>query len=141
MGWTAPDAEIAFLALDKNGNGTIDDGSELFGNATRLPDGTRAANGFVALAQYDENHDGRIDKSDRIWNSLLLWVDRNHDGISQAGELIPISATAISMIVLSAHWSGRHDQAGNLFRYEALVRNGNSLQTFYDVYLVISPPQ
>ena len=141
MGWTVSGADIAFLALDRNGNGMIDDGSELFGNATALPDGKRAPNGFVALGQYDENHDGVIDKSDSIWNALLLWVDRNHDGISQAGELTPISATAITSILLSDHWTGRRDPAGNLFRYEALVRVGNRLETFYDIYFVIMPPQ
>src|SRR5947209_10400579 len=84
MGWTDRSSDIGFLALDRNGNGVIDDGSELFGNATPLANGTRASNGFVALGRYDENQDGVIDKSDRIWNSLLLWVDRNHDGISQS---------------------------------------------------------
>lgn len=140
MGWTASGADIAFLALDRNGNGAVDDGSELFGNATPLPNGHRASNGFVALAQYDENHDEMIDASDPIWNTLLLWTDRNHDGISQSDELTPISATAVTSIGLKNHWTGRHDASGNLFRYEAVVRIGNRVQAFYDVYFVTTMP-
>jgi hypothetical protein len=140
MGWTASGADIAFLALDRNGNGMVDDGSELFGNATPLPNVKRAPDGFVALAQYDENHDAVIDKSDRIWNSLLLWIDRNHDGISQSNELTPISASAITAIRLANHWTGRHDSSGNQFRYEALVRIGNRFEAFYDVYFATIMP-
>jgi hypothetical protein len=139
MGWTDVSSDIAFLALDRDGNGVIDDGSELFGNATPLPNGTRASNGFVALAQYDENQDGVIDKSDRAWNSLLLWVDRSHDGLSQSGELTPISASAIKTIGLANHWTGRHDASGNFFRYEGVMRIGHRTQSFYDIYYVIVP--
>ena len=140
MGWTDPSSDIAFLALDRNRNGAVDDGSELFGNATPLPNGTRATNGFVALAQYDDNQDGVIDKSDRIWNSLLLWLDRNHDGISQPGELTPVSASAVKTMRLKNHWTGRHDASGNLFSYESVARIGNRTQSFYDIYYVIAPP-
>lgn len=139
MGWTYPGSDVGFLALDRNGNGTIDDGSELFGTATPLPDGTRASDGFIALAQYDENRDGVIDKSDRIWNSLLLWIDRNHDGISQPGELTAISASPVTTIGLANHWTGRHDTSGNLFRYEGVARIGERTQNFYDIYYVITP--
>ncbi len=56
----------AFLAIDSNNNGLIDDGSELFG------DQNGHANGFVNLASYDDNHDGKIDGNDQIFNSLLM---------------------------------------------------------------------
>lgn len=58
IGWTSREGDDAFLALDRNGNGFIDDGTELFGNATRLRSGLAAANGFDALAEFDENGDG-----------------------------------------------------------------------------------
>src|SRR6185436_8116447 len=79
IGWTAAHTDEAFLCLDRNGNGTIDDGSELFGNATPMPGGKPASNGFVALAQYDGNHDAVLDEDDPIWPQLLLWRDLNHD--------------------------------------------------------------
>jgi hypothetical protein len=75
MGWTRLGAENAFLALDRNANGRIDHGAELFGNATPLRDGSRAANGFIALAEFDDNRDGVVDPSDDAWAALLLWTD------------------------------------------------------------------
>lgn len=68
------------LALDLNGNGTIDNGAELFGNHTKLKDGTLATNGFDALAQYDDNGDGVINNKDRVWKNLLVWQDKVNDG-------------------------------------------------------------
>src|SRR5262249_36088373 len=76
VSWTAPGSAVAFLVLDRNGNGIIDDGSELFGTATRKRDGTFAANGFAALADLDGGSDGKIDASDPIYSQLRLWVDR-----------------------------------------------------------------
>jgi len=139
LAWTAEGADIAFLALDRNGNGTIDDGSELFGNATPLPNGQPAPNGFAALAQYDANGDGVIDRNDPIWTALLLWVDRNHDGISQPDELTPVAQSAITSIELAHHWSGRRDPSRNFFRFEGLVHFGNRTSTFYDVFFVARP--
>jgi len=60
-----------YLALDKNGNGIIDDGSELFG--------TKSGDGFGDLARYDEDGDGWIDEDDAIWDKLRIWC-QNEDG-------------------------------------------------------------
>src|ERR1051326_5167062 len=136
IGWTAPGANLAFLALDRNGNGTIDDGSELFGNVTPLANGHVAPNGFEALAQYDSNHHGGTERNAPIWKSLLLWVDQNHDGISQPGELMPISKSQVTSILLSHRWTGRHDTSGNTFRYKGAVHFGRRAQSFFDIFFV-----
>ncbi|MBR5940108.1 MAG: hypothetical protein IKZ88_02525 [Neisseriaceae bacterium] len=88
------------LALDLNGNGTIDNGAELFGNHTKLKDGTLATNGFDALAQYDDNGDGVINNKDKVWKNLLVWQDKVNDGVSQSDELTKIAKTGITEIQL-----------------------------------------
>ena len=134
---------MAFLALDRNGNGKVDDGSELFGNHTPLPGGASAANGFDALAQYDANHDGIIDVNDPIWSSLLLWTDLNHDGISQGWEIVPLNQSSVMAISLDYHWTGRRDVSDNTFRYESHVRMENGqhgdVRPVYDIFFVPAP--
>jgi hypothetical protein len=139
IAWTARNADVAFLALDRNGNGRIDDGSELFGNATPLSQGGLAPNGFVALAQYDLNGDGVIDASDPVWSDLLLWVDANHNGISEPGELRHIADSSITAIEIQHHWTGRRDQSGNWFGYEGHLHEGKSVRSFYDVFFMKAP--
>jgi hypothetical protein len=133
IGWTARAAREAFLWLDRNGNGEVDDGAELFGTATPLLAGGRAPNGFEALAEFDANRDGVIDAQDSVWESLLLWIDIDHDGISQPGEVFSIAETPITAIELAYHWSGRRDQYGNMFRYEGRLHQGKARRPFFDV--------
>jgi hypothetical protein len=123
ISWTAASAADAFIALDRNHNGSIDSGAELFGNATEQP-GSSIPNGFLALAVFDDaahggNGDGVISALDGVWGSLLLWTDRSHDGISQASELSPIASTGIAAIELQYKESGRRDRYGNIFRYRS----------------------
>lgn len=120
MSWT--DRGDGFLALDRNGNGTIDDGGELFGTATRLANGARALNGYEALAELDTwvfngNGDGHLDSADPAFGSLLLWTDRNHDGISQPEELETLAQAGIQRIDLDYRRSRRTDRYGNEFRF------------------------
>jgi hypothetical protein len=92
-GWVAGDD--AFLVLDRNGNGTIDDGHELFGDATPLVAGGTAADGFAALAQEDSNNDGQVDALDAHFADLRLWRDLNQDGISQSDEQLTLASQGI----------------------------------------------
>jgi len=135
--WTAANSAVAFLALDRNHNGRIDNGGELFGNHTGLASGVAAANGFDALSEFDVNHDGVIDAADPIWGSLLLWTDRNHDGKSSADELKSVASSTIAGIDLRYHWSGRRDRFGNMFRYEAEVALDHGSRPIYDVFFRI----
>ena len=96
------DAEDGLLAFDKNQNGTVDDGTELFGNYTDNPNGTIAENGFEALANYDENSDGVIDAKDNIYSQLSVWTDANQDGVTDAGELKTLSELNITSISIDA---------------------------------------
>lgn len=86
VGWVAPDDGL--LVMDRNGNGTIDSGAELFGNATpSYSTNGKTADGFAALTQEDTNHDGIVDAQDANWSKLEVWQDLNQDGISQSDEL------------------------------------------------------
>lgn len=91
--------EDGFLVLDRNGDGTINDGGELFGDKVELQNGLTSVSGFEALAELDNNNDGCIDAEDSAWTSLRVWIDSNHDGISQ-GELKTLDDLGIVSISL-----------------------------------------
>jgi hypothetical protein len=99
-GWVA--GGDGLLALDRNHDGLINDGSELFGTATRLPDGSKAADGYAALRALDLNGDGAINRQDAAYGDLRVWVDTNADGISQAGELHTLAALGIASLQTEA---------------------------------------
>jgi hypothetical protein len=99
MAWAC--ADDAFLVLDRNGNGQIDTGKELFGDQTVLANGKKAADGYAALADLDTNHDGQIDASDARFHDLRLWRDLNQDGISTPQELLTLDQLGITQISLS----------------------------------------
>lgn len=95
-GWVKSDDGL--LVLDRNGNGTIDSGRELFGVDTIKSNGQFAADGFDALRDLDSNQDGKIDANDSIFSSLRVWRDLNQDGVSQENELSSLDAVDISAI-------------------------------------------
>lgn len=123
--WTEPSSWDGFLVLDRDGNGTIDSGAELFGNHTVQPE-TDDPNGFLALRVFDSvelggNADGWISAGDAIYDELRVWVDENHDGMSQAIELLSMESAGIGGIQLNYVRSGRRDPEGNLLRWISFV--------------------
>jgi len=175
LAWSAAASGVGFLALDRNGDGKIDNGSELFtgnspqpgpsrerggspvtptarnqGSAGASASARQAAagksgkrpgrNGFAALAVYDQpanggNGNGQIDAGDAVYSRLVVWVDKNHDGISQLDELFTLAqlgVTSISLDIQPAAWT---DAFGNKFSSRtAFVRN-SAVQWAVDVSL------
>ncbi len=146
ISWTAPTSDDAWLALDRNGNGKVDSGMELFGNFTDQPQTTPVAdrNGFLALGVYDlpqngGNNDGQITAQDDIFDDLRLWRDANQNGVSEASELQNLSASPVRRIDLNYKTSKRTDVHGNRFVYRSRVRDGQGNQVgrwAWDVFLL-----
>ena len=113
-------AGSGYLALDKNGDGVINDGSELFG--------PQSGNGFQDLAAYDEDGNGWIDEGDSIWSKLKIWC-KNPDGTDSLYSLSEKGVGAICLQNASTDFalkgSGNKDNGyirnTGIFLYE----NGN----------------
>lgn len=137
IAWTLPDAPVGFLALDRNGNGAIDDGRELFGNFTRKSDGSLAANGFDALTEFDVNRDGVLDGRDPVFGQLRLWFDRNHNGRSEPDELVSLATAGVNAILTAYTESDRTDKFGNRYKFVGTaVLSQQRLRRIFDVFLI-----
>jgi hypothetical protein len=148
IAWTPKNSDLVFLALDRNNDGRINDGTELFGDYT-VPG---AMNGFEALrrlaAEVSVLSDTSLASDHPLFAHLLLWNDKNHNGISEASELVAANQFLTS-IGLEYQAVGRRDIFGNLFRYAGWVRgrsnsagtsskNDGGTHRIYDVFLVIA---
>ncbi|WP_286162318.1 calcium-binding protein, partial [Duganella sp. HH101] len=106
------------LVLDRNGNGTIDSGRELFGNQTRDAGGNQSSNGFEALEALDDNQDHRIDAADKGFNALRVWIDKNYDGRSTVDELHTLNELHIQSLSTSYANTSGIDDSGNEIRQQ-----------------------
>jgi len=133
-----PTAATPWLVLDRDGNGTIDGAHELFGSSTVLADGSHAMNGFVALAELDDNHDGKIDAADPAFAKLQLWADHDRDRRG-VGEELTTAATSIVFISLDNQVDLRCDERRNCEGERATIvwrdASGSHTGSVVDVYL------
>ncbi|HEX8224132.1 MAG TPA: tandem-95 repeat protein, partial [Allosphingosinicella sp.] len=122
-GWLSGDD--GFLALDRNGNGRIDDGSELFGSAE--------VGGLAALAAYDSNSDGKITVADLIWSELKVWQDFDSDAVTDAGELKSLAAIGITSINLAGTALGlTTPQGAELLAYSSFTWDTGKVGTLFE---------
>lgn len=121
----------------------------MFGNFSEQPDppsGTER-NGFLALAEFDKfvnggNADGLITRRDMIFDSLRLWQDANHNGVSESAELFALPQLGVRKMHLDFRESRRVDEHGNRFKYRAKVKDAQDAQLgrwAWDVCLVKQP--
>ncbi len=126
-GFVAPDDGL--LALDRNGNGKIDNGRELFGDSTLLQDDTTAANGFEALRELDSNEDGVIDANDELFSELRIFQDLNQNGLTDEGELSSLEDAGIDQLFLDYTQQNFIDASGNAHRQVGQYTNSQG-ETF-----------
>ena len=123
----------------KNNNGTIDDGTELFGNNSVLSSGTTAKNGFEALADLDSNNDGIFNSSDTEWNNIKVWKDANGNGIVDEGELLSLVQAGVTGINLDYEASTTVDDNGNEHKQTGtFIKTDGTTGSVHDVWFEIA---
>jgi len=138
ISWTDPRSSTVFLALDRDGDGAVTDGSERFGNQTDQRPSSEP-NGFIALARFDRpaaggNGDGSISAADAVFDSLLLWNDANHDGQSQPEELQSLAKGGVVEMELRYSDTPSYDRFGPYLKYRAGVKLINGQTRAVDVF-------
>lgn len=138
--WTQPNSDDAFLVLDVNANGRIDDGSEMFGDGSAQVPGDNP-NGFAALAYYDMpeqggNSDGVIDSKDSVWSRLRLWRDADRNAFSSPDELIALDAAGVHSFSLSYVGESVFDLYGNESKFvSTIIADDPIAKTVADIWL------
>lgn len=138
LGWPVGPDDV-WLALDRNGNGTIDHGGELFGNTTPQKTGGFAPNGYEALADLDENGDSWVDADDAQFDRILVWSDGNRNGVAEPSEVRSAIDAGIRRIGTRYRESRRQDQWGNKFKYVGRVETIFGGRRSVDVYPAAEP--
>lgn len=143
MRWAWPlTPDDSFLAMDRNGNGQIDNASELFGNFSVLRSGERAENGYEALRELDTNSDSIVDVNDVGFAQLRVWRELKRNGVVDSGELIPLQQAGITKISTNYNESEYIDQWGNAYKYRSPVTFSHSPTVRFsaDVFLTYANP-
>ena len=132
-GWA--DANDGILVVDRNGDGQIDSGSELFGNFTELGSGGTAAHGFEALVDMDANRDGVVDDQDALFSDLRIWQDANSDGVAQEGEVVALGLAGVASLSTDFVTSTDVDDGGNEHRQQgSYTTTGGETRDMTDVW-------
>jgi hypothetical protein len=127
--------------MDRNNDGTINDGSELFGSSTVLADGSKAIDGYQALAQLDTNRDGVISSEDAQFARLGVWVDGNADGSTGTGEVKSLAELNISQLSLKVEATSNTNN-GNLIGLTSSYQTADGVNhTAADVWFTVKPSQ
>lgn len=144
--WTRVQTKDGFLVWDRNQNGKIDDGREMFGNYTPLLLSFAVPrHGYEALEEFDSftlggNGDSLIDSHDQIFEHLQIWLDENRDAVTQEGELKSLSELGVNAISLSYYRDDQTDQWGNVFRWwSPIYFEDGSISMSTDVFFVRLP--
>jgi len=134
ISWLVSDQDYYFITLPKQG--VVSGIDEMFGDNTRGPDGRYAANGYLALAKYDEDRDNLITRHDEIYRKLRLWNDLNRDGVSEASELFSLEEMKIAVIDLSYDKRYKEEDAyGNQTLMKSVVKTEDGqLHLMFDLW-------
>ena len=114
-----PAASTPWLALDRDGDGAIENGSELFGSMTKLASGGRAKNGFQALRDLDDDGDGKLTAKDAAFAKIVLWADADRDRVSSKSEMKSLADAGIQSISIDYDVVAKCDARGNCERERA----------------------
>ena len=137
VGWIG--AGSGFLVRDLNHDGLINNGTEMFGNATTLASGGKAQDGFQALAQLDSNHDGVLNALDTAFSDLGVWVDSNSDGITQPGEIHSLASLNITQFNLNAASTAVNNNGNWILQDSTYVTSNGTTHQLSDVWFQNGP--
>lgn len=130
-----PSRDMAWLVMDRDGDGAIADGSELFGSGTPMPDRKMPRNGFAALAVLDDDRDGSITYADPRFAALALWFDRDEDRRGTADELVPLAAMGIARLPLGHRIDRECDDRGNCILERTSIGTRVGARELVDIHL------